>query len=111
MADEGFHEYVINEVLVDIDGISSRAMFGGYGIYKEKVFFALIANDTLYFKVDESNKKYFDEYESKPFVYDMKGKQMTMNYYELPADIMESREDIGDWVERSFQVAIRSKKK
>ena len=48
-------DYVM-EKLSPLGQIKSRAMFGGYGIFHEGVMFALIADDNLYFKVNESNR-------------------------------------------------------
>ena len=36
-------------------------MFGGVGIYAGDLFFALIDDDTLYFKVDDSNRSDFEK--------------------------------------------------
>ena len=105
-------EYVLSEVLSNIDGISHRAMFGGYGIYKGGMIFAIIAYDQLYFKVDASNRKDYEQYGSQPFVYSHgKHKSTTMSYWELPADILEDRHEIARWIEKSCEVSRRQKKK
>ena len=107
-----FLEYVLSEVLADVDGISSRAMFGGYGIYKDGVIFAIIADEQLYFKVDESNRGDYEQYGSHPFVYSQgKTKSTTMSYWELPADIMEDRDEIAKWIDKSYAVSLSQKKK
>jgi len=36
-----------------IGPVQSRCMFGGAGLYFDGLFFALIADDILYFKVDD----------------------------------------------------------
>jgi TfoX/Sxy family transcriptional regulator of competence genes len=47
---------------------------------------------------------------SKPFTYQMKnGKSGTMNYYEVPEEIMENRELLSAWVEKAMQVSLNSK--
>ena len=100
--DTSFHEHVMGEVFRDIDGLTSRPMFGGWGIYQNGVFFALIGEGQLFFKVDESNKSDYQKYGSKPFVYTShKGKDVTMSYWELPADVMEDREELTRWIEKS----------
>ena len=110
--DNSFHQYVMEEVFADFDDISSRAMFGGWGIYKDGLFFALIAEGVLYFKVDESNQKDFEKMSSKPFIYTgHKGKKVTMSYWELPADIMEDKIQLKGCIEKSLDAAKRSKKK
>ena len=42
-------------------------MFGGVGIYAGELFFALIADDTVYFKVDQSNRPEFEARGMGPF--------------------------------------------
>jgi DNA transformation protein len=66
-------------------------MFGGVGLYGKGVFFALIAKDTLYFKVDDSNRP---DYEAKgigPFK-PFGERSYVMQYYEVPVDILEDKE-------------------
>lgn len=107
-----FHEYVMNEVFYEIDGVTSRPMFGGFGIYKDGFFFALISDDELYFKVDDSNKQDFEKLGSKQFAYAMpNGKVMMMNYWELPEKIIDNREKLSKWVEKAVEVAQKAKKK
>ena len=36
--DTAFKDYVVGEVLREIDGITARAMFGGWGIYRHGFF-------------------------------------------------------------------------
>ena len=51
--------YVIGQ-LECIGPVQSRRMFGGAGLYLDGLFFALIADDTRYFKVDDSNRSDYD---------------------------------------------------
>ena len=102
--DDSFHEYVMSEVFAGINGISSRPMFGGFGIYRDGVFFALIGEGELYFKVDDSNQADYEKRGSKPFIYTgHKGKDVTMSYWLLPEEIMEDRDKLVKWVEKSIE--------
>jgi len=109
--DQSFHDYVARDLLADISGITSRAMFGGWGIYKNGVFFALIADGELYFKVDEQNQADFEKLKSHPFVYMGAKKPMTMAYWLLPEEIMEDKTKLQQWVENSVSATMRSKAK
>jgi len=40
--------------------ISSRAMFGGHGIYADGVIVAIVVDDTLYLKCDDANRGEFE---------------------------------------------------
>ena len=53
-----YSDYII-EILSPHGEIIARSMFGGYGIYKNGIIFALIISDELYFKVDVSNKSQY----------------------------------------------------
>lgn len=110
--DQEFKDYVVGEVLWEIDGVTARAMFGGWGIYRHGLFFAMIANGVLYFKVDERNKADYEAAGSKPFVYHSpKGKPMQMGYYEVPEEVMENPGEIKHWVEKAYTVAEAAKQK
>ena len=43
-------------LLAELGDVRAKAMFGGYGIYCGPTFFALIARDRLYFKVDDRSR-------------------------------------------------------
>ena len=79
-------------------------MFGGYGIFHEGLMFALIADDTLYFKVDESNREIYEKAESQPFPHGI-------SYWEVPADVLEDKNRLGEWAEISIDIAHRKAKK
>lgn len=104
-----FIMYVLDS-MNHIDGIEHKSMFGGYGIYKDGNIFSIIADDQIFFKVDESNKQDFLDYESKPFIYE-KGdhKKTTMSYYELPLDILEDPDQLSIWIDKAVEVSKKSK--
>lgn len=106
-----FNDHIVHDVMGHIPGITSRAMFGGYGIYRDGVFFACIIDSVLYFKVDKTNKVNYEKLGSKQFAYDMKGKKMSMSYYEVPEEVMEDREKFDEWADLALTVAMRAKKK
>lgn len=107
----GFLQYVEQDLLGRIPGITSRAMFGGYGIYKNGVIFAIIADDRLYFRVTESNIDDYKHSGSEPIVYQRGNhKKTTMPYWLLPEEIMEDPEKIPAWVEKAVQASKESKK-
>jgi TfoX/Sxy family transcriptional regulator of competence genes/predicted nucleotidyltransferase len=105
-----YTEYII-ALLEPLGHIKARKMFGGFGIYQGDIFFALIANDTLYFKVDDNSRPLYESYSSKPFFYEGKdGKRVTMSYWEVPVDIFENSPKLAQWVEQAVNAATQSKK-
>ena len=79
-------------------------MFGGFGIYAGDRFFALIADDTLYFKVDDSNRPDFEARGMKPFQPYGEGGEV-MKYYQVPADLLDDPDALHPWAEKSIAVA------
>jgi DNA transformation protein len=85
-------------------------MFGGVGIYAGDRFFALIADDTLYFKVDESNRADFEARRMGPFrPYGESGE--VMQYYQVAEDLLEDPETLRPWAEKAIAVAGRKRVK
>lgn len=90
--------------------VRARSMFGGVGIYSRDTFFALIADDELYLKVDDSNRPDFEARGMGPFrPYGPGGE--AMQYYLLPADLLEDPDALLAWVEKAIAVARRKKAK
>jgi len=86
-------------------------MFGGWGIYKNGLIFAIIADGELYFKVDDRNRVNFEKLGSHPFVYSQGNhKPTTMSYWLVPEELMESEEKLSEWVKSSVRASKRSKK-
>jgi len=84
-------------------------MFGGVGIYSAQRFFALIADDTLYFKVDDSNRPDFERLGMRPFQPYGEGGEV-MQYYEVPAELLEDPEALRPWAAQAIAVAERKAK-
>lgn len=103
---ESFKDYVLDQLsLLDQLGfIKVKRMFGGAGLYYDGLIFGLLADDVLYFKVDDSNRS---DYEAagteafRPFAH----KPMEMPYYEVPADIIEDKEQLAAWAWKALLVS------
>ena len=54
------------DALADWHTVTGRRMFGGYGLFRQGVMFALIIDETLYFKVDGSTRPAFEQAGSTP---------------------------------------------
>lgn len=102
-------EYIeyLREVFEDFGPITARKMFGGYGIYHDGRMFGLVADDTLYLKVDAENLAWFEEEGLEPFMYEKNGRSVKMSYHLAPDDIMDDRELAAVWARRSFEAALR----
>ena len=112
MKDNEFQSYVLDLMQV-IGPVKGRKMFGGYGLFLDRVMFALIADDVLYLKADSETSKKFDEFGLLPFVYNKKGKDVIMSYYQAPDTALEDSEVMQVWADMAYETAIKaaSKKK
>ena len=101
---ESFRSFVLDQLSRVAPSVRSRSMFGGVGIYSGDLFFALIDGDTLYLKVDDSNRRDFESRGLGPFrPFGDDGE--TMQYYQLDEGILEDVNELRPWVEKSISVA------
>jgi TfoX/Sxy family transcriptional regulator of competence genes len=104
-----FRLFVLDQLGRVAPAVRSRGMFGGVGIYSEDLFFALIASDTLYFKVDETNRDDFLDAGMGPFMpYGEPGE--IMQYYEVPAEVLEQPDELRGWAARAIDAAARARR-
>lgn len=97
------------ELLAPLGGVRSRRMFGGYGIYADDLFFALIAFDRLYLKANDDTRPHFEAASCEPFVYDAKGKAVSLGYWSAPAEAMESPALMLPWARLALQAALAAR--
>jgi DNA transformation protein len=95
--------YVIDQ-LDAVGPVQAGRMFGGAGLYLDGLFFALIADDVLYFKVDDSNRPDFETAGMGPFR-PFPDKSYVMQYYEVPVEVLENRDTLRDWAKKALLVA------
>ena len=90
--------------------VEARAMFGGWGLYHQGVFFALIAEEALYLKADDESRGDFEALGLEPFVYRMKdGDSITMTYFQAPGEALETPDVMAEWARRGYAAALRAK--
>ena len=109
-----FREYVL-EQLGRVAEVEWKRMFGGVGLYADGTFFALIDDDIVYFKVGDANRAEFEAAGSRPFrPYGVDGPS-SMNYFELPVDVLEDADALRIWTGKAVAVAqsaaVRKRKK
>jgi DNA transformation protein len=98
------------ELFEPMGAVEARAMFGGFGIYREGLMFGLVAKDCLYLKADDENRPDYESRALPPFTYERKGKKLSMSYYQAPSEVMDSGEELSLWGERAYQAARRAEK-
>ncbi|HYJ80474.1 MAG TPA: TfoX/Sxy family protein [Longimicrobiaceae bacterium] len=104
-----YREFVL-EQLARVTAVTARSMFGGVGIYADGLFFALMDDDALYLKVDDSNRGDFEAAGTGPFN-PFDDPAQVMQYYELPAELLEDPDRLRPWVEKAVDVARAARKR
>jgi DNA transformation protein len=92
----------ITDRLSGLEDISSRAMFGGYGIYRRGVIFAIAQAGRLYLKVNEDTRPAFEARGMGPFR--PNDRQTLKSYYQVPPDVIADPEALLSWVEGAIRV-------
>ncbi len=106
---DGFRDFVLEQLQRAASDVRVRSMFGGVGVYAGDLFFALLDDDTLYFKVDDSNRERHESRGMGPFRPFGEGGEV-MGYYEVPGDVLEDAEALAPWVEAALTVARNAKR-
>jgi len=83
-------------------------MFGGVGLYAGGAFFGVIDDDQLFFRVDDDSRPAYRARGAKPFA-PMANEKPMMGYFEVPAEVLDDRETLGEWARGAVMVAMRTK--
>jgi DNA transformation protein len=103
-----FVDYLL-EQLAPLGNLRAKAMFGGFGLYTNELFFAIVVDDVLYVKVDEFNRAKFEAHNLSAFRYSMKdGRMMSMSYYPLPESALEDSSALIQWAREGVAAALRA---
>src|SRR4249919_3208378 len=98
-----FKSFALDQ-LEELGDVTPRSMFGGVGLYHRGVFFGILARDTLYLKVGDSNRADYKRARMKAFR-PYPNRSGTMKYYAVPLEILESPTDLAVWAGKAVAVA------
>jgi len=102
-----FIEY-IRDQLREWGLISVRKMFGGAGLYRDGKMFGLVAEDVVYLKVDDTNRKKYEAAGSRPLK-PFEDHKTVLSFYEVPPEVFESPVELIEWADEAL--AIQKKRK
>jgi DNA transformation protein len=103
---DSFRRFVLDQ----LNGLEVRArsMFGGTGLYSGETFFAIIAADTLYLRVDDTNRGMFEQAGMQPFR-PFVNRPVSTKYYAVPLAVLESAAELERWARGAIAAARRAK--
>ena len=81
-------------------------MFGGAGLYRDGLMFALVSDNEVYLKANAETAERFRDAGCRPFVYSRAGKAATMSYWSVPD--LDDGEALKGWAEIALAAAARS---
>ena len=98
------------ELLAPLGAARARRMFGGHGLYLDDVFVALIADERLYMKADDSSRAAFERAGCEPFAYSRKDRTaVALGYWSAPDEALESPPAMAPWARLSLAAALKAK--
>jgi DNA transformation protein len=97
------------ELLAPLGAVRARRMFGGHGLYVDDLFVAIVAFERLYLKADGATQPTFAEAGCAPLAYEAQGKAVSLNYWTVPADAMESPALMQPWARQAIAAALRAR--
>jgi DNA transformation protein len=102
MKDMSFRDHILDQLL-PLGDVRARAMFGGHGLYCDGLFFAALAGNRLYFKVDDESRRDYIARGLAPFM-PTPGQTMS-SYYEVPPEVIDNQPVLLDWATTAVGVA------
>lgn len=115
-ARDEFVDYVV-ELMAGWATASVRRMFGGYGVYRDGLMFALVVEDELFLKTDIENVAQSERAGSHPFAYQSRGRSVQLSYWPAPAASLDSPAEtksfcpgtrMGEWCRSAYGSALRA---
>jgi DNA transformation protein len=101
------------ELLASAGPCVARRMFGGWGISTDGLTLSIIADlgggERLYLKASDGTRPRFEAAGCARFVYEAKGKSISLNYYSAPEDAMESAPAMTPWARMALECALKAR--
>jgi len=99
----------IKDQMADFGPVSVRRMFGGAGIYRDGVIFALVVGEDLFLKADDRTRGDFEAEGLGPFTYATKnGPNTITSYWRAPSRCLDDRDEMTLWCRKAYEAALAS---
>ena len=95
----------ICDLFAGLGPIRTRKMFGGQGVYRADLMFALEAYGELYLKTDEASLEAFRTAGSRPFVYEKDGRRTQTSYWLIPDAALDDPDEAARWGRLALEAA------
>jgi DNA transformation protein and related proteins len=106
-ASAGFAEF-LRDQLAPLGRITMRRMFGKTGVFCDGVMLGMVADDTLYFRVDDHNRTAFKEAEASPALnYEKQGRTIDLSFWRAPERLLDEPDELVAWARIALAAARR----
>src|SRR5215469_14507726 len=107
VASDGFAEF-LSEQLAPLGHIAMRRMFGKTGVFCDGLMLGMVADNTLYFRVDDHNRAAFAEAASSPPLnYEKKGVTIDLSFWRTPERLFDEPDELITWAQAALAAARR----
>lgn len=101
----------VRDQLQGMGELQARRMFGGWGLYLDELFVALVINDELYVKGDAVSSGLFAAAGATPFCYARRdGRTISVGFWSVPASVLEQADQLQHWLRLGQQAALSARK-
>jgi DNA transformation protein len=98
----------LREQLAPLGRVTLRRMFGKSGVFCDGVMFAVVTENTLYFRVDDQNRAAFKEAEAfPPLNYAKKGATIDLSFWRVPERLFDEPDELVSWAQAALAAARR----
>jgi DNA transformation protein len=97
------------ELLCAAGAVRTKRMFGGWGLYIDDIFVAIVVGEALYLKADGQTQALFAEAGSRRFEYSARGKTHPTSYWSAPPEAMDSPAMMAPWARLAVGAAVRAR--
>jgi len=107
VASEGFAEF-LRDQLSPLGRNTMRRMFGKTGVFCDGVMLGMVADDTLYFRVDEHSRAFFEEAaDTPPLNYAKGGRLIDLAFWQAPERLLDEPDELLAWARAALEAARR----
>ena len=102
--------HYLADLLASWGAVEIKRMFGGLGAWREGAFFALIADDVIYFKVDDVTRGDYVAAQSQPFSYTARrggeeSLKVINGLWRVPDEVLEDVDALQLWAQKAWDIA------
>jgi DNA transformation protein and related proteins len=106
---QSYCDYVL-EQLAGLGDVVAKRMFGGMGLYHKDVFFAVLDDDQLYFKVNDDSRPDYLSAGMRPFRPTRDG-PASKTYYQVPDMVLQDARGVQEWARKAITAAKKKPRK